>query len=102
MQFHSFPVRTVEGLISIEHGLHDVLACGKVLKAVDWVAGRACIYDRRLAGPPAIDCHAKDDLRTWRVIDLHPRFLVGVSREKQQQPSIHRLRASLRGKSHGE
>src|SRR5580692_1038626 len=102
MQLYGFSVGAVKRLILVEHGLYNVVACGNVLKAVDGVARGARIYCRRLARLPAIDCHAKDDLRTRRVVDLHPRFLARVGGEDQQQSSVQRLRAFLRRKSDGE
>ncbi len=60
------------------------------------------VNNHGLAGLPAVDREAEDDLRTGRVVDLVARLVARVGREDQQQAAIEGLRADFFGEGDGE
>jgi len=102
VQLDRLSVAAVKGLVLVEHGLDDVLAGGNVLEAADGVAPGACVHHRGLAGLPAIDREAEDDLRAHCVVDLVARLIARVRGEDQQEAAIKALRAHIFWKRDGE
>ncbi len=93
VQLHGFSIGAVKCLVLIEQGLHDVFARRDVFQARSWITQGGGVNERRLARLPMIHRQSKNDLRARRVVDLHSWFLARVSRQKQQEPAVQRLRA---------
>jgi len=88
VELHDFAVRPVEGLVLVEDGLDEVVACGNIFEASDGVAEGGVVDSDGLVWLPSVDVHAEDDLSTRRVVDLVARLVAGISGEDKQETAI--------------
>jgi hypothetical protein len=99
VQLDDRSIRTMKGLIQIQHRLHRVLARRHILQIVNRIPNSLLIHHGRSTRCKTIDGHTKHQLRARRIVDLHPRLIRVIRRQQQQQSPIQRFRAPLPGKT---
>ena len=78
VEFDGVTIGAMEGLIAIEHHLHEIFAGRNVVEIADWITEGGVVDGRGLARLQLIDIDAEDHLRFRREANLHARLGAGV------------------------
>lgn len=78
VEFDGVTIGAMEGLIAIEHHLHEIFAGRNVVEIADWITEGGVVDGRGLARLQLIDIDTEDHLRFRREANLHARLGAGV------------------------
>jgi hypothetical protein len=84
-------VGAAEGLVAVQHGLHDVFPGRDVGEAVEGIAEGGSVEGGALAGGQPIDVHAKDLLGFDVLTDQRSRLGLAHGGEDQEQAAVERV-----------
>ncbi|MFT3764561.1 MAG: hypothetical protein QM820_03450 [Minicystis sp.] len=91
-QLHHVAVGAMEGLVTVEDGLHEVLARREVREARDREAERRAVDDRGRAGREPIGVDAEDLLGLEPLLHLKARLGLAGLREDDDHAAVERRR----------
>src|SRR5580704_788097 len=90
-QLYRLAIRSVKGLVYVQHGLNRIVSWRHILQAFARIALGIVADGERISRFPSVDRYAENHLRLRRIVDLHTRLIARVVREQKQHATVQGL-----------